>query len=113
LIQKIIELEAPCKKLREETQRLEEEKATLKEMVESRDELLMEIARETRLDRLGEDKDEEEEEDADDGGDATAPPTAGPPPLAPLLPCLRRSMNRAPWRRYLGKNSRCRMRSSW
>jgi hypothetical protein len=62
---------------------LEEEKATLEEIVESRDELLMEIAREIGLDRMGEDKDEKEEEDADDGGDATTPPAAAPPPLAP------------------------------
>jgi hypothetical protein len=69
--QKITELEYLCKKLREDTQRLEEEKATLEEMVESHDELLMEIAREVGLDRMGEDEDEEEEEeDADDGGDA-------------------------------------------
>jgi hypothetical protein len=58
---------------------LEEEKATLEEMVESRDELLMEIARETGLDCMGED--DEEEEDADDGGDAAAPLAAAPPPL--------------------------------
>jgi hypothetical protein len=45
---------------------LEEEKATLEGMVESRDELLMEIARETGLDRMGEDdEDEWVEEDAD------------------------------------------------
>jgi hypothetical protein len=79
--QKIIEPEALCKKLREDTQRLEEEKATLTKMVESCDELLMEIARETGLDRMGEDEDEEEEEeDADDGGDAAAPP----PPASPV-----------------------------
>jgi chromosome segregation ATPase len=79
--QKITELEALCKKLREDTQRLEEEKATLEEMVESHDELLMEVARETRLDRMGEDEDEEEEEeeDADDGGGAAAPPPPAPP----------------------------------
>jgi hypothetical protein len=35
--QKIMELEALCKKLREDTQTLEEEKATLEGMVESRD----------------------------------------------------------------------------
>jgi hypothetical protein len=53
-------------------------------MVESHDELLMEIIRETGLDRMGEGADEEEEEeDADHGGDATAPPAAAPPPLAP------------------------------
>jgi hypothetical protein len=78
--QKIIELEALCKKLRDDTQGLEEQKDTLEEMIESHDELLMEIARETGLDRMGED---EEEEDADDGGDATAPPATAPPPPAP------------------------------
>jgi hypothetical protein len=58
---------------------LEEEKGTLEGMVKSRDELLMEIVRETRLDRMGEDEDEEEEEeDADDGGDATSPPATVP-----------------------------------
>jgi hypothetical protein len=80
---KITELESLCKKLRDDTQRLEEEEATLKEMVESHDELLMEIARETGLDRMGEDEDEEEE-DTDDEGDAVAPPAATPPTLAPL-----------------------------
>jgi hypothetical protein len=64
----ITELGALCKKLREDTQRLEEEKATLEEMVESRDELLIEIIREMGLHRMGEYEDEEEEdEDADDG----------------------------------------------
>jgi hypothetical protein len=81
--QKITELEALCKKLREDTQRLEEEKVTLEEMVESCDELLMEIAREMGLDHMGEYEDEEEEEDADDGGDAAVPPAAASPPLAP------------------------------
>jgi hypothetical protein len=80
---KITELEALCKKLRDDTQRLEEEKGTLEEMVESRDELLMEIAREMGLDHMGEDDDEEEEEDAYDGGDAAAPPAATPPPPVP------------------------------
>jgi hypothetical protein len=72
--------------LREDTQRLEEEKATLEGMVESHDELLMEITRETGLDHKGEDEDdeeEEEEEDADDGGDATTPPPPVPPATAP------------------------------
>jgi hypothetical protein len=77
---KITKLEALCQRLREDTQRLEEEKATLEEMVESHDEQLMEIARETGLDHMGED---DEEEDTDDKGDAAAPPAAAPPPLAP------------------------------
>jgi hypothetical protein len=85
--QKIRELEALCKKLREDTQRFEEERATLEGMVESHDELLMEIARDTGLDCMGEDdEDEEEDEDADDGEDADAPPAAVPPPLAPPAP---------------------------
>jgi hypothetical protein len=69
---------------------LEEEKATHEGMVESRDKLLMEIARETGLDRMGEDEDdeeeeeeEEEEEDADNAGDAAAPPAAAQPPPVP------------------------------
>jgi hypothetical protein len=88
-IQKIIELEALCKKLREDTQRLEEEKATLEGTVESHDELLMEIAREMGLDRVREEEDYEvEEEDADDGGDAAAPPAAAPPPPMPPTAAL-------------------------
>jgi hypothetical protein len=93
--QKIIELEALCKKLREDTQRLEEEKSTLEGMVESRDVLLLEIAWETVLDRMGEDaEDEGEDEDAadDDGGDAAHHL------LCPLLPHLKRSTMKALWR---------------
>jgi predicted nuclease with TOPRIM domain len=78
--QKIMELEALCKRLREDAQKLREEKATLKEMVESRDKLAIKIAKDTRLDRMGEDvEDEEEDEDADDGGDVVAPPIPMPP----------------------------------
>jgi hypothetical protein len=113
LSQKITELEALCKKLREDTQRLEEDKATLEEMAESRDELLMEIAREMGLDHMGEDEDEEEEEeDPNNGEDATAPPAAAPPPPVPLLSCLRRSMKKVLWRRSLSKKPQCCMRSS-
>jgi hypothetical protein len=87
--QKITELEALFKKLREDIQRLEEEKATLEGMVESHDELLMEIARETGLDRMGEDEDDDEEEgDVYDGGDAAAPPAVVPPPPVPHVAAL-------------------------
>jgi hypothetical protein len=80
-----MKLEALCKKLREDTQMLVEDKATLEGMVESHNELLMEIARETGLDYMGEaGEDEEEEEDANDGEDATTPPAAAPPlPVPP------------------------------
>jgi hypothetical protein len=82
--QKIIELEAMCKRLREDAQKLKEEKVTLVGMVECRDELIMEINRETELDRMGEDaEDEEEDDDADDRGNATAPPVPVPPAATP------------------------------
>jgi peptidoglycan hydrolase CwlO-like protein len=78
--QKITELVALCKKLREDTQKLEEEKASLEGMVECHDEVIMEITRETGLDRMGEDaEDEEEDEDANDGGDAATPLFLCPP----------------------------------
>jgi hypothetical protein len=84
--QKIMELEALCKKLRGNAQKLKKEKATVEGMVESHDELIMEIARETGLDYMGEDaEDEEEDEDADNGGDDATPPIP-----VPLLPHLRR-----------------------
>jgi hypothetical protein len=106
---KITELEALCQRLREDTQRLEEDKATLEEMVESHDELLMEIARETGLDRMGED--EEEEEDTDDEGDAAAPLPLHNHPRCPLLSYWKRSMKRALWRQSRSKKIRCRRRS--
>jgi DNA-binding transcriptional MerR regulator len=82
--QKVTKMEAMYKKLREDAQRLEEEKATLDGMVESHNELIMEIARETGLDRMGEDvEDEEEDEDDDDGGDAAASPIPVPTAIAP------------------------------
>jgi hypothetical protein len=76
-------LEALCSRLREDARKLKEEKSTLEGMVESHDELIMEIAKETRLDRMREDvEDEEEDEDANDGGDATAPLVPVPPATA-------------------------------
>jgi hypothetical protein len=92
-IQKIIELEALCKKLREE-------KTTLEGMVESRDELLMEMAKEYGLNRIGENDDDEDEDD-DDGGDAAAPHAAiaPPPALVPPATTLEISSKRKPlWR---------------
>jgi hypothetical protein len=95
--QKIAKLEALCKKLREDTQRLKEEKATLEEMVDSHNEVLMEIAREMRLDLMGEGEDDvEEEEDANDRGDVVALPHHHL--RHSLLSCLRRSIKKALWR---------------
>jgi hypothetical protein len=83
--QKIMELAALCKRLREDAQKLREEKATLKGMVESHVELIIQITKETGLDRMGvDDEDEEEDEDADIGVDAATPP-APVPPAGPAL----------------------------
>jgi hypothetical protein len=63
---------------------LEEENTTLEGMVDSHDELLMEIARETGLNHMGEDvEDEEEDENADDGEDAATSPIPTPPTIVP------------------------------
>jgi acetoin utilization deacetylase AcuC-like enzyme len=90
--QKITKLEALCKKLREDTQSLEEEKATLEEMVESHDELLMENTRERMKMRKRK------------KGMLTTEEKSPHPLLAhhhlrhPLTPCLRRSTKKALWR---------------
>ena len=99
---KITELEALCQRLRDDTQRLEEEKATLEEMVESRDELLMEIARETGLDRMDEGEGGEEEE-TDNEGDVAALVPLHHHPRRPLLSYQRRSMKKALWRQSRSK----------
>jgi hypothetical protein len=51
---------------------LTEEKTTLEGMVQSRDELIMEMAEEYGLNSMGENDDDEEEDD-DDEGNAVAP----------------------------------------
>jgi hypothetical protein len=112
--QKIMELEALCKKLREDTKRLEEENATVEGMVESHDELLMEITRETRLDRLGEDiEDEEEDEDTDDGGDVVAPPAVVPPPPASPAVAPKDVNDEGPVEMIPEREAQCRMKPSW
>jgi hypothetical protein len=71
----------------ESSQKITELEATLEGMVESHDELIMEIAKEIALDRMGEDaEDEDEDEDGNNEGDATAPPVAMAPPFAPTPP---------------------------
>jgi chromosome segregation ATPase len=60
--QKITELEAMCKRLREDAQKLKEEMTTLEEMIQSCDELITEMA----------------EEYDDDEGNIVAPPAPMP-----------------------------------
>jgi chromosome segregation ATPase len=71
--QKIIELEALCERLREDAQKRREEKTTLEGMIQSCDEIIMEIAEQYRLNRMGDNNDDEDEDD-DDEGNAVAPP---------------------------------------
>jgi hypothetical protein len=78
--QKITVLEALCKRQREDAQKLRDEKTTLEGMVESHSELIMEMAEEYGLNRMGENDDEEE--DDDDEGNAAAPPAPVPPAAA-------------------------------
>jgi hypothetical protein len=75
--QNIIELEALCKRLREDAQKLKEEKTTLEGMIQSRDELIMEMAEEYGLNCMGENDDDEDEDD-DDEGNTIAPPAPAP-----------------------------------
>jgi peptidoglycan hydrolase CwlO-like protein len=76
--QKIMELEALCKRLREDAQKLREEKATLEGMIKSCDELLMEMTKEYGLNSMGEN---DNDEDEDNEGN-TAGPHAPVPPAA-------------------------------
>jgi hypothetical protein len=73
--QSITELEALCKRLREDTQKLREEKTTLEGMMQSRDELILEMAEEYGLNCMGENDDDE---DDDNEGNAVAPPALAP-----------------------------------
>jgi hypothetical protein len=73
--QKITELEAICKRLREDAQKLREEKTTLEGMIQSYDELILEMAEEYGLNHMGENNDDE---DDGDEGNAVAPPALVP-----------------------------------
>jgi hypothetical protein len=73
--QKITELEAICKRLREDAQKLSEEKTTLEGMIQSRDELILEMAKEYGLNCMGEN---DEDEDDDNEGNAVAPSAPTP-----------------------------------
>jgi hypothetical protein len=68
-------LEALCKRLREDAQKLREEKTTLKGMIQSHDELILEMAEEYGLNRIRENDDDE---DDDDEGNTVAPPAPAP-----------------------------------
>jgi hypothetical protein len=67
----ITELEAMCKRLREDAQKLKEEKTTLEGMIQSRDELIMVMDEEFEHNRMGENDDNEDDSDE---GNTIAPP---------------------------------------
>jgi hypothetical protein len=73
--QKITKLETLSKRLREDAQRLREERTTLEGMIQSRDELILEMAEEYGLNRMGENDDDEDE---DDEGNAITPSAPAP-----------------------------------
>jgi hypothetical protein len=57
--------------LREDARKLRDEKTTLEGMIQSRDELILEMAKEYGLNRIGENDDDED--DDDEGNDVTPP----------------------------------------
>jgi peptidoglycan hydrolase CwlO-like protein len=74
---KITELEALCKRLKKDTQKLKEEKTTLEGVIQSRDELIMEMAKEYGLNHVRENDDDE---DDDDEGNTVTPLALAPAP---------------------------------
>jgi hypothetical protein len=78
--QKITELETLCKRLREDAQKLREEKSTLEGMIKSCNELLMEMVEEYGLNHMGENDDDE---DDDDEANAATPLAHAPPAAMP------------------------------
>jgi hypothetical protein len=67
--------------LREDAQRLREERTTLEGMIQSCDELILEMAEEYGLNRMGENDDDEDENDDDEGN--TVAPLASAPAAVP------------------------------
>jgi hypothetical protein len=92
--------------LREESQKLREERTTLEGMIKSHDELFMEMVKEYGLNRMGENDDDG---DDDDEGNAATPPALVPPFAVPdeIIE------EEAPWRWFLSKKPlRCK-KLSW
>jgi hypothetical protein len=63
--------------LRGDAQKLREEKTTLEGMIQSRDELILEMAKEYGLNCMGENDDDEDKDD-DNEGNTIAPPAPAP-----------------------------------
>jgi hypothetical protein len=78
--QKITELEALCKRLREDAQKLKKEKTTLEGMIQSCDELIMKMVEEYGLNHVGENDDDKDGDD-DNEGNVITPPAPVPAAL--------------------------------
>jgi hypothetical protein len=97
--QKITKLVALCKRLREDDEKLKEEKTALEVMIQSRDDLIMEMAEEYGLNHMGENV------------DAYRVPLHLLHLHLRLLPCLTRSSKKKPlWRWFSSKRPLWRMR---
>jgi hypothetical protein len=70
-------LEALCKRLREDAQKLKEEKTTPEGMIQSHVELILEMVKEYGLNCMGENDDDEDDDD-DNEGNVAAPPASTP-----------------------------------
>jgi hypothetical protein len=106
--QKITELEVLCKRLRKDAQKLKEEKTTLEVMIQSHDELIMEMAEEYGLNHMGENDDNKDEDDDDEGNTITPPP-----PMPPTAAHEETVKEEAPWRWFMSKRPLWRMRWFW
>jgi hypothetical protein len=91
---RITEFESLYKRHEKDIEKLKQENTSLELGIQSCSELILEIAAETGLDKMGEDGNEhdcEDEDDDNDGGDAAAPPAvaattdAAPAATAPEL----------------------------
>jgi hypothetical protein len=80
--------------LREDAQRLREERTTLEGMIQSRDELILEMAEEYGLNRMGM-NDDDEDENNDGEGNAIAAPAP-----APAVVPEESSKKKTPWRMF-------------
>jgi hypothetical protein len=75
--------------MREDAQKLREEKTTLEGMIQYRDGLILEMAKEYGLNRMGENDDDEDEDYGDEGNDVAPPaptPTAMPEEIVEEVP---------------------------
>jgi hypothetical protein len=68
-----------CKRLRGDAEKLREDKTTLEGMIQSHDEMIMEVAEQYGLNSMGENDDDE---DDDDELNAVAPPAPAPAAVA-------------------------------